>query len=268
MDRHQLLGLIAHRALELVVGCWPEEGWLSDYDSSWSTAAGEFEVDDWQRLPAAPLAYMSIRRWLLDNEASTFSAEAEVDLSSADGLVAGRADLVVRSTAGLGVVDLKTGWRAGQPLDGEVLRQLELYAALLEEGGEIVEWLGLLSATGAHDTVHHDRDRSASVLGDLRDAERAADVTTKPAGVPEPEACFGCGWLEGCGGGHRALAATSEPVLVLRIDQSPTGPSAIVELPDSSEVRRVDLIDRPANTHGNTMVLVHFEGHHRLVEGS
>lgn len=218
----QAIGIWAHAALESVVNStpWPESGWEGQLDDAWEVAWDGLPLESgahWSRQPGGFLVRMTVEAWLSDRTvraAAGQRAEAEVAVSSPDGLVGGRADVLLESGSGtVEVWDLKTG-EPGRGIAEDARTQLELYAGLLMRAGRNVQRIGMLgNMSWALEPLDHDSaDRMVERFSSV--AEVLAGGGQPPA-FPSTELCLRCPWLADCSDGLATLEPfTSEVELV------------------------------------------------------
>lgn len=142
---------------------------------------------------------IAIADYLRPHDPSVVSVEE--DLVSPDGLLRGRADLVVRSRGGTEIVDFKTGGRIRPSMLERFERQLLFYAGLeMERSGSMPVVGRVLSTSSDWYTVEIDRRRCQWVLSEARRNLIEFDSVApgpQPA-TPRPDACRFCGHAAAC----------------------------------------------------------------------
>jgi RecB family exonuclease len=210
-----LPGIAAHNALEALVArrvlqdpdlaALAAEAWHSAICEALGTVGSPREVA--RREPgyyifAARLAKtaQSLARLVVDAD----TCEPELGLSSRDGLIRGRADLVVAEGDDLWVADYKSSLRdpaSNSRVGDEYTMQLRLYAYLLHE--HLDRWPSrgvLIPLDGPPVYVDVDPDASEAVADDARatlSAFQALSLGAQPA-RPSPAACRFCPYAAAC----------------------------------------------------------------------
>ncbi len=140
------LGTICHGTIEtLIASGFASNGeWAGQLDAAWQASLNQDRLEypgleaprRWTLAFARLSKVMAELEQLLSSVARNADVVTEVDLSSQDGLLAGRADLIVRADEGSMIIDYKTGAavdRETGELRESYARQLKLYSYLEHE---------------------------------------------------------------------------------------------------------------------------------------
>jgi RecB family exonuclease len=210
-----LPGIAAHNALEALVArrVLQESDLAALAAAAWHSAICEAlgivgsprevaRIEPGYYIFAARLAKtaQSLARLVVDAD----TCEPELGLSSRDGLIRGRADLVVVQGDDLWVADYKSKLRdpaSNSRVEDEYTLQLRLYAYLLHQ--QLGRWPSrgvLLPLDGPPVNVHVDPESSEAVAEDARrtlTAFQALSLGAQPA-RPSPAACRFCPHAASC----------------------------------------------------------------------
>lgn len=221
----QVLGDLCHEVLEELVktGAIREEGWAETLDPLWRRVADR-TAEQVHQVPHDPSLDGPPTQWpgyvikrarlakaarrlhdLLDTVGHGAEFVSEIPLSSADGRLHGRPDLIVRDATQTWIVDYKTGSVVDE--DGltprpAYVRQLHFYALLeWENAGRWPTYGFLVPLNGPILEVAIDPAVSSGIGRDalqVIDSFNAVVPGAQPA-APGPIACRYCAWATRCG---------------------------------------------------------------------
>ncbi len=247
-----MLGQTMHRAMELLVA-----GGLSASDA-WDQAVEEKDAGGDERAvrPGERRARLRFERQApalskLLEEIGAEEIHVEPRVTTADGLLTGRADLVAVTATGLVVVDHKSGTvRAGGHIQESHREQLLLYGAMASHAfGRAVEHLALISmAEGVVDVPFVDADIESAVAQAVTRllAYNRIAPGSQP-GDPGPENCRHCPHRARCDAFWSSVSEEWRTEIgvalrgrVLRVESSARGTTAVVMEEVTGNVERLD----------------------------